>query len=141
MPRNHLELLVWAPAGGGPIRHRPFIVSLALGCGYSKIVDGFASWSIFAIAFAAAGLGGFSALLGSDRPLTLRSGTWAIFWHGSIGSGIGMLGYEYLGWKARPAAIVGFAFLWGAGIVSLEFIKTLVSRMLGGNGGSDVHKP
>jgi hypothetical protein len=87
--------------------------------------------AIFALSCAIGALGGFGRLLGkTDTPLTARNVGEAIIVHGCIGGGFAGVGYEYLGWKGRPLALLGFAALYGGGVVTAKFITGVIEGLL-----------
>ena len=86
---------------------------------------------IFLCSCGVAALGGFGRLLGSDQPLTVRNVAHALLVHGTVGGGIAGVGYEYLGWKGRPFAALGFSALYGAGVVGTKLVASVAENALG----------
>lgn len=86
---------------------------------------------LFLVCCLIAGIGGVSRLWGSDKPLTLRNYGHAFFLHGCLGGGFAGVGYEYLGWKGKPLAMLGLSALYGGGVVSAKLLTTVVERLFG----------
>jgi hypothetical protein len=104
----------------------------------NKVMD-LAPFELVVLAFCISSLGGVGVMLLGDKPLTVRRCLGTVIFHGCFGSGLGLVGYDYFGWKARPSALVGFAALYGVGAVTAEHIKTIITRIVGGSrsGGPD----
>jgi hypothetical protein len=86
---------------------------------------------IFLCSCGVAAVGGFGRLLGSDQPLTVRNMAHALLVHGTVGGGLAGVGYEYLGWKGRPLAMLGFSALYGGGVVGTRLIAQVAENAIG----------
>lgn len=86
---------------------------------------------LFGLSCAIAGLGGFGRLLQTTEPINARNIAAYVIVHAFSGGGFAGIGYEYLGWKGRPLAMLGISALYGAGVVSTKWIMEVVARVLG----------
>jgi hypothetical protein len=68
-----------------------------------------------------------------DRVIPLWTGIAFFIVYGGLGSGFGMVGYNYLGGKDHPLAIIGWGQLVGMRVIS---IKKLLAKMVS----NSVHK-
>lgn len=92
---------------------------------------------VFIAAYVASALSGLAGLLWSAKPLTVRSACASVLYYGAAGTGLGMLGYEYLGGKEKPWRVIGCAMLVGIGVVDLATLQRLATRLLGTDKGVD----
>jgi hypothetical protein len=100
-------------------------------------------WSpekLFLCTYIVGALSGIGALARSTEPITPRAIVAAIVFYGCSGCGLGMIGYEYLGWKNKPWLVVGCGFLVGVRAIHFEDIKAILRRMLSANGSTNTEK-
>jgi hypothetical protein len=81
--------------------------------------------------YIAAVVGGASAFLYSDKPLTMRSLVGYMLYHGAAGMIFGSIAYHYLGGKNNPALVIAFAMAVGVGILHIAEVKNIMLRVLG----------
>jgi hypothetical protein len=74
----------------------------------------------------ASSLAASGSLFLSGQPLSWRLCIGTILFHGSVGSALGMLGYEGLGFKQWRA--LGIGVLYAAGIIHIGAIQKIVLR-------------
>jgi hypothetical protein len=89
---------------------------------------------LFICTYIVGALSGIGALARSTEPITPRSIVAALVFYGCCGTGLGMLGYEYLGWKNKPWLVVGCGFLVGVRAIHLEDIKAILQKLLSSDG-------
>jgi FtsH-binding integral membrane protein len=83
--------------------------------------------------YVAAVIGGASAYLYSDKPLSARALVGYMLYHGAAGMIFGSIAYHYLGGKENPAIVIAFAMAVGVGILHIAEIKNILLRVLGQN--------
>jgi hypothetical protein len=91
------------------------------------------SWTpeqVFLVTYIAAALSGLGELLHSDREVTPRSFLAAILFYGAAGTGLGMLGYEYLGGKTRPWIVISCGLFVGIRAIKLSDIVRLLQKLM-----------
>ncbi len=84
----------------------------------------------FAVTYIAAALSGLAVVLLEDKPLRFRTIIGTILLYGGLGSGLGMVGYEYLGGKNNPWKVVACGMLVGVRAIKMRDITNLVRRIL-----------
>ena len=92
-----------------------------------------AQWSpqqVFICTYVAAALAGLSGLLRSPQPLTARAIIGTVLFYGCAGTGLGMVGYEYLGGRENPWRVIGCGMLVGVRLIQFQQIKNIVARIL-----------
>lgn len=88
-------------------------------------------WILFVLTYIASALTGLSVvLLDSKEPLSARVVLGTVIKYGALGSGLGMIGYEYFGGKQSPWRVIAAGQLVGARALKLSDIQNLVRRIL-----------
>ena len=101
-------------------------------------------WSpyfIFTLCYCAATLGGLGATVKTRQKagqfLTLYDVFAAFAFSGTAGTSFAMVGFEYLGGKAKPWQVIGSSGLLGLGIIKIPDAAAFLKRFLIAVGPSD----
>lgn len=79
---------------------------------------------VYSMAFGA--LAAVGALLKSSEPLTIRSVSAAIIFHGTVAGALAISAYEGLQWQNYPLRCFALAIGWGAGLISVSWVKEIL---------------
>lgn len=84
----------------------------------------------FACTYIAAALSGLAVELNSNKPLPFRRFVGVILLYGGLGSGFGMLGYEFLGGQKQPWRVVACGMLVGVRALKINDIRNMLVKLL-----------
>lgn len=90
----------------------------------SKIVIDPGALFVYSMAFGA--LAAFGALLKSKEPLTIRTISAAVIFHGTVAGALAITAYEGLHWQEYPLRCFALAIGWGAGLISVKWVQEII---------------
>lgn len=64
------------------------------------------------------------------EPITVSAIMGALFYWGILGLALSMVGYEYFGWKRKPAAVVASGILGGCRAIKASDLAAMARRLL-----------
>jgi hypothetical protein len=80
--------------------------------------------------YALSAVSGLGGVLLSNKTLTTREVVGTIIVYGGLGTGMGMLGYEYLGGKAAPWRVMGCGMLIGVKAIKPKAVADMARKIL-----------
>lgn len=85
---------------------------------------------LFLVTYFVSAISGLGGLFVSNKTISFRDIVGTILLYGGLGTGIGMLGYEYLGGKAAPWRVVGCGMLVGCKAIKLKSLSEVAQKVL-----------
>jgi hypothetical protein len=89
---------------------------------------------LFVLVYLVSAFSGLGGVLLSSKPISIRIIFGTILVYGGLGSGLGMIGYEYLGGKDAQWKVIACGFLVGTKALKIRDVTRILRKVLEING-------